>query len=350
MDGNQPVIRSNGPVDENSAKGPAKAFIARESAAREFKNATVVPASHSEAARAMMTSGFALVRANCYDFFNSAGKNQQWLLFSRDSVAAVGTLAAGVIGLRGGHANAAGNIALLTGATFSGMDIYTKNFLFSAENISAVNELIIKALDTHSAAIDPMQVLTYDDASDAIYDNQSICAPMKIAALSREAIQKGVVVPVATTQASDGVDAAIDELAYDKLGELLQPPASLTFSQATALWWLFKSSSTETQRRLAILPQLAGIDPEKLPIDKDGNFKAGRDFGPIKRVLNTFSAGTKASFASKIAAAPKPAEPSKNAPPIGSPMPVPTEKYIPPVFEAPEAGRSKSIRVRVGIQ
>ena len=101
------------------------------------------------------------------------------------------------------------------------------------------------------------------------------------------------------------------------------------------------------QRKQAILPLLTGIEADKLPIDADGKWKEERDFGAIKRLLNTFSVGTKTTFAAKIAAAPKPPERAKEAPPGGEQTPVP---YAPPVFQAPEAGHSKPIRIRVGIQ
>lgn len=338
--GSAPAMNKMGAIDKVNLTGPAKAFFDDESAANAARTDTTK-------AQGMATSGFALVRANCIDYFDRAGAGQQWLLFSRDVVAAVGTLATAAVALYGGHANSAGTIALVTNATFSGMDIYTKNFLFSAENVSAVKELVLRALDTHSHAVAPSSILTYSDAANVIYDNQHYCSPMKISALAREAIQKGVVIPkLLSADAADVIDTA-DEKVYEKLGAALNPPGALSVNQAAAFWWILKESSNTTERVEDILPKLAGIDPSRLPIKSDGSPNPGFDGAGIVDLLNGFSARTKASFRAQIDAA-KARRPSSGVPAVpreGSPAPIPALGD----FTRPRSERPPSPHVAVGI-
>lgn len=338
--GSAPTMNKMGAIDKVGLSGSARAF---------FDDEQTASAARTDAAKAqaMTRSGFALVRANCIDYFDKAGAGQQWLLFSRDVVAAVGTLATAAVALYGGHANSAGTIALVTNATFSGMDIYSKNFLFAAENVSAVKELILRALDTHSQAVAPSGILHYSDAANAIYDNQHYCSPMKIAALAREAIQKGVVVPKLPSADVTDANDAVDERIYEQLGALLNPPGALNVNQAVALWWLLKESSNTTERVNDIWPKLEGIETARRPIQQDGSPNPGFDGRRIVELLNGFSARTKASFRGQIDAAkarrPAPGVPA--GPRDGAPAP------IQPLgdFTRPSSERTPSPHVAVGI-
>ena len=46
-------------------------------------------------------------------------------------------------------------VALSTAALYSGVDIYTRNFLFNTDNIEAVRGMTVSALAAHSAAAFP---------------------------------------------------------------------------------------------------------------------------------------------------------------------------------------------------
>jgi len=339
--GSAPTMNKMGAIDKINLSGPAKAFFEDEGSASTAR-------TDAPKAQAMAKSGFALVRANCIDYFDKAGAGQQWLLFSRDVVAAVGTLATAAVALYGGHANSAGTIALITNASFSGMDIYSKNFLFAAENVSAVKELVLRALDMHSETVDLSSVSTYSDAANAIYDNQHYCSPMKIAALARDAIQRGVVVPTPAAAGAAGAEDAKDDIIYEKLGALLNPPGALNANQAVALWWLLKESSNTTERVDDIWPKLAGIAPARLPIQSDGSPNPGFDGTRVVELLNGFSERTKTSFRSQVntAKARRPAPGTTGG--TGSPMPV----TPPPLgdFTRPSSGRTTAPRVSVGIR
>jgi len=338
--GSAPTMNKMGAIQKINLSGPAKAFFDDEQAASKAR-------TDAASAQAMARSGFALVRANCIDYFDDAGSGQQWLLFSRDVVAAVGTLATAAVALYGGHANSAGTIALITNASFSGMDIYAKNFLFAAENVSAVKELVLRALDTHHQAVAPSSILNYSDAANAIYDNQHYCSPMKISALAREAIQKGVVVPKLPSADVADANDAVDDSIYQKLGALLNPPGALGVNQTVALWWLLKEGSTPIERKDDIWPLLESIDPARRPIQQDGSANPGVDSTRIVELLNGFSGRTKASFRAQVEAA-KARRPAPGVPAIprdGMPAP------IPPIgnFTRPSAERNPSPHVSVGI-
>lgn len=192
--GPQPIVSSTGVVANASATGVAAIFM--ESEQRAF-NARLAIGSTTEA-KAMMKDGFELIYASCSDFFQSAGQSQKWLIVSRDAIGAIGTLTAGLMALHEYSQTAVANVALGTGAAFAGLDIYTKNFLFGAENIDSVRELTLNALAAHRQKVESLTIeLTYPSATRYLLDNQEICSPMKITSLARQAIRKGNV--VATT-------------------------------------------------------------------------------------------------------------------------------------------------------
>lgn len=150
-------------------------------------------------ARQMAIDGISLADANCKKFFDTAGENQTDILFGRDVVGAAGTLATGVIALAAhGNAATAAVVGLTSATLYSGIDIYTKNFLFGSDNIEHVRTLIANALAEHTkAAFASPAPWTFGDAVDAIQDHQNICRPAHIRALVLDAIQSGHV--VATT-------------------------------------------------------------------------------------------------------------------------------------------------------
>lgn len=264
------------------------------------------------AAKEMLRTGYALIYANCNDFFSSAGKTQKWLIFSRDVVGAVGTLATAVLALHEASDNAVANVGLATGAAFSGMDIYTRNFLFSAENVDSVRELILKALDVHRLGVAPLPDESYESATLTLLDNQNICTPMSITALVREAIKKGDV--VASTNSDDRITDIQDEAVLQSLGRKLQPPGALTMDQAGALYWLIRGSATAEQRKTRIKPNLAALDPDKSPLDADGVYKANwAQLDAVSADLGNFSDATKKRFKEAIAAENRPPDSAEPA-------------------------------------
>lgn len=203
--GPQPVVSASGIVNNAATTGIAGSFVRSESA-------SAVNMPDPNLAKKYMTDGFSLIYANCSDFFQSAGATQKWLIFSRDTVGAIGTLATGIMALHDYGSTAIANVAFGTGAAFIGLDIYTKNFLFAAENVESVRELVGKALYAHRQEVETLterKNLDYAAATLFLQDNQDICSPMKIASMAREAIRNGRPVPTVEIPATTGLPPAV---------------------------------------------------------------------------------------------------------------------------------------------
>lgn len=294
---------ARGPDAILSAHGVTSTVVGTSGVTASFLNAASKSAAKKEdpvLAEAMLRSGFALVYANCSDFFLTAGENQKWLIVTRDTVGAVGTLATGVMSLHNASKNAVANMAFLTGATFAGLDIYTKNFLFAAENVDSVRTLISRALNVHQTAVLAQGPFTYDSASMMLMDHQNICTPMPIAALAKEAIKKGNVVPDTQNATDPGGLAKIqNDIVLEKLGALLNPPSALTMEQAVALWWLFQGSPTPDEKKNLIAPRLQGL--QSSPLDASGAYVLGwTKESAVRTALKEFSAPTQASLTAAV--------------------------------------------------
>ncbi|MBV8799247.1 MAG: hypothetical protein JO208_05515 [Alphaproteobacteria bacterium] len=144
--------------------------------------------------------GMATVDDNCSDFFTTAGEHEKYIDFARDAVAFTGTLASGVLALTDASNGAVAAVTLGTTTVYGGLDVYTKNFLFGAENIDSVRTLIENALDAHTKKVlaDPQPVWTFNNAMRVILDHQEICRPSAIVSLVREAIRNAQLVAAAT--------------------------------------------------------------------------------------------------------------------------------------------------------
>jgi hypothetical protein len=278
------------------------------------------PEADITAQRKMMKTGYALIYANCSDFFSNAGENQKWIIFTRDTVGAIGTLATGVMALHNASKNAVANVGFATAATFTGLDIYTKNFLFSAENVDSVRSLVLNALVVHKNAVGEHDDDSYESATIALLDNQDICSPMSIAALAKEAIKNGHV--VAAGSVSDDLKRftdAQDQGVLAGLGKLLHPPGPLTMSQASGLWWLLREQSTDEQRKGAIATTLKGIDADKSPLDANGVYKSDWPLlGSVNALLSNLSSGTQEAMKATVATASAPSKPAASANGAGS--------------------------------
>jgi hypothetical protein len=290
--GPRPIIAADG-VLESRTGGMASRFIDSERAAASAPNS-------KPAAAAMLNDGFTLVYANCSDYFRSAGSSQKWLIFSRDVVAAVGTLAASAMALHGSSRSAIANVSMVSGATFVGIDTYTKDFLFAAENIESVRTLTTKALTAHQTGVLDLGPLDYRGVLIALSDHQDICSPMSIAALARDAIKRGDVTAVDTSTGLKQVTSAVDAKALATLGGILRPPGPLSVDEAGALWWLLKESNTKDEQSNYIFPKLAALPSTSAPMKTSGavlaydpNWAAR---GSVSDALESFSQRTKDEF------------------------------------------------------
>lgn len=332
--GPSPTLDRDGPLVADATKsGLTGRFATSESASRQAQSDDLI-------AHQMLEDGFALIYANCDLFFTSAGQTQRWLMVTRDTVGAVGTLAASVMALHGASNNAVANVALATGLTFSGLDIYTKNFLFAAENIDAVRELTTHALNVHSDAVREQSPLTYASTSVHLLDNQNICTPASILALVRQAIKKGDVKPTVDLTYEQPLAARADESALAELGTLLNPPGTLSVDQAGALWWLYMTPTTAAQKK-QIAGLLSDLPTTGNPFDTNQVYQAGwTKEAQVRQALSRFSPATKSAFASTIK---KREEDAKAL--HGAAAPLPPMRFNLPV-SAPRAAGRVSVDIR----
>lgn len=304
MKGPPDILDTNGPLVDQKSEGYAKDFLLAQKAAAGAEFTTSEP----QMAGRFLNAGFMLVYSNCSQFFSSAGENQKWIAVARDTVATAGTLAAGIVALHTGG-RAAANLALGTGAIYGALDIYTKNFLFAAENVSSVRELIVNALDTHATMVATTAPFSYVSASHAIFDHQEICTPIKITALVREAIKKGqVTADPNSKQTNPNIVAANEKAATDikadnevlqKLGDIVNKNSPVTIEQAGNLWWWFIAGA-DKDAKVKIYDKLTGLSDN--PFDKDGNLLSSwNKTSEVRTQLNNLTPGTKSSFAAHIA-------------------------------------------------
>ncbi len=108
--------------------------------------------TESTLALQMAKLGYKVVENYCDAFFTASGDNQKWIDFTKDLTTALGTLGTGIASLSGTSASATSIIALGTATSYNGIDLYTRNFLFGAENIDSVRSLVKQALDAHATA------------------------------------------------------------------------------------------------------------------------------------------------------------------------------------------------------
>jgi hypothetical protein len=262
--------------------------------------------SHGEHSNSTKRRGLALISANCNEYFSSAAQAQKWIIFSRDTVGAVGTLATSIFALTNVSKTATAAVALGTGAGFTGLDLYTKDFLFSAENVSSVHDLVKTALSAHQAQLLKIDAANFGDVVTALQEDQDLCTPMRIASMVRQSIATAHV----TASVSDGgalspLDVIQDTKVLDALGTAINPPSRLTMEQATALWWLLIGSPTQKAKDTLIYPALSdlantGKDPAAVQIWVQ-NLKRDEVKG-YKATLNGFSDSTVSAITKSIAA------------------------------------------------
>lgn len=245
--GPSPVVSAKGIEAPTGSGGTTEVF--RQAFDEAYKNVNS-PNSTLTAAH-MVRVGAELQYQLCKDFFRSAGKDQQWLLFGKDFLAVAGTIATGVLGaasVASGNAANATAIAwtgLATAAGVSTINLYARNFLFSEENVGAVQKLTLDAVSAaRSAALSEERLATYDFASgiSALIDVQSQCEVQNILNLVRDSIglARPYVVPDFNTAAGGMVLA--------KLSSLVNNGRPITSNQLQYLYWLLMLSPTDEER------------------------------------------------------------------------------------------------------
>ena len=153
-------------------------------------NASANSAADAAIYQTFALDGMAAVDGNCSDFFSNAGEHEKYVDFARDIVAAGGTLASGILALTNSSKDAVAIVSLSTGTSYSALDVYTKNFLFGADNIDSVRTLIMNALDAHQkTVVADGTPWDFNNAMRVILDHQEICRPSAIIGLVKSAIK-----------------------------------------------------------------------------------------------------------------------------------------------------------------
>ncbi|MFB9127111.1 hypothetical protein E2553_39975 [Paraburkholderia dipogonis] len=225
-------------------------------------------------AHTMLEAGFLLIYASCWDYFRSAGQKQHWIIVANDYVAAAGTLATSILALTHAGSAAVTATALVTSTFVAGTSIYTKDFLFAAENIDSVRTLTLNALVTHQNKVrtDPGALTGYT-ALVAIMDDQEICTIPQITTLVRQAI---------TTAKPNGTDnngnplnsnggtlnftSVIDKSALTAISGFFSPIQPLADNQVVALFWYLFGSPNQQDKDGPICQQLATLPPNLGPV------------------------------------------------------------------------------------
>lgn len=138
----------------------------------------------------MERAGIAVVKQNCADYFDSAGRTERYLLFGRDITTFAG--AVGTAALVAAHASsgAVGGFALGTTNLIAGNDTLRKQLTYGADFTSSARTMVESNLAIFEATILAKDETKYDflTAVSDLHDFQTICTPATIIANMNAAI------------------------------------------------------------------------------------------------------------------------------------------------------------------
>jgi hypothetical protein len=299
-------------------------------------------------ANQMLMAAYALIDDNCEDYFQSTGTTQRWIFVTRDAVGAVGTIATGVMGALGAGTTSIAWVGLSTGTAYSGLDIFTKHFLFAADNIDAVHKLVREQLladqDTEILTEASAKDFTFYKARRAVFRSQDGCSDAHILTLVRDAITKGAI--SASEQNGKDAQAALQSFAADSyqtaaanIGAIINTASSASPNQMEAILWLYQLAPSKAEE-YAKIDQLLGTTKTgaKLVSTSAGVAGEGPDLAAVRgriesdlnRALATPAGQERldaAILAQRAATTPPPppTPPPAPAPALGGPTPlVPT--------------------------
>ncbi len=253
----------------------------------------------------MVRIGVELEYQLCADFFRKAGQSQQILLFGKEFLALAGSIATAAIGV----ASAASGAPNVTAIAWTGLSAASgtallntvqRNFLFSEDNVQAVQELTLKAVSVaRTQALAPERQTNYTFASgvSALIDVQAQCEVQNILVLVRQAILAANPTP------SVDIDASITDIVKSKIGWIVLNGIPVSDEQLQMLFWLIAESPrpTDAQKTNLIYPSLSVLKPP--PADKDNApNKAFEPFvQPIQMAMNTLPPSTIRQIRANIA-------------------------------------------------
>jgi hypothetical protein len=201
----------------------------------------------------LTAEGASLAYQLCASFFKKAGTEQQYLLFSRDVIGVIGTLATGILGATHASPEATAWVGIGSGAALSGISIYTRNFLFSEDNVQAVQDLTLKAMTAQTTATMALANAnanyTFFDSVRDIMNIQAVCEVQNILSLVRSSIHQAS--PVAMVSPGGQISTIV-------------PLAPQIISLPPAV-----PGPIETRHRaslIELLPQLRSLSPNQLQV------------------------------------------------------------------------------------
>lgn len=166
------------------------------------------------AQRQFLRSGFTLVYVSCNRYLESKSDRQRDLNVVQDSFAPITALTTGLIGLIDSGDSINNKyltaIGLITGAASAGFESYERRYLFSAENMESVRELVLTALIDNSKIIlqTPESEMNFEQSIIHLINNQAICSPSKILQLVNGAIKAGTVSSKFVNSAESGATSS----------------------------------------------------------------------------------------------------------------------------------------------
>lgn len=215
-----PVINSAGPVIPTDLPPPANEGDTNPYKAFAEAYQKALNGGSASDAKTLRDRGFALIWNNCSDFFDRRGNVQQGLGLFKDTTSALTPIATGVISIARATTSAVPILSLGQAATSGGINVVAQNFLFGADNIDDVRSLVLNALAAHAAKVKEEAAKSKEEAdfnwsTNQLLENQAICQPAKMLALSKEAIAKGNVKGYATASPKKDAEADVQK-ANDK--------------------------------------------------------------------------------------------------------------------------------------
>jgi hypothetical protein len=190
----QPESAGTGAPPRSTGMSSYSAFNAALKQAQEKRDST----SHM----ALLEEGMHLVTATCIRYLNRLGKVGQHASFARKETSLANTLAASTLGLAGASATAIAGTASAFGFSLATLDNYSDSYLF-APDISAVQALVLSAMDSHKAIgrslIDSVtrdrQPLSYTEVNQFLLVMQTSCQPHGIRGLVTQSVAGSRVEP-----------------------------------------------------------------------------------------------------------------------------------------------------------
>lgn len=259
-------------------------------------NAQSLPSSTSY--QQFMRSGFALIYIRCNEYFDQKGTDQARANLLRDSIAPLAAVVTGLFALHNYKdvANADHDIGLLTlGSTtaVAGLDVYSRNFLFGAENIDSVRQMVNEELNTHASAALGLTPASIEEAALQITDNQRVCTPAHILASTRAAIANG-----RFAARVDGVGGPVATDLLTDLGTALNlTPPTITEAQAGLIYATVMGLVRSDAEIALVHTKLASLGASN-PVSDDGTGKlsinSGFPFAQIKQIFDAAPAATRA--------------------------------------------------------